>query len=67
MTTDETLYHCMVKAGASTQATFSKGIANDLKKLMGAYKMESGFDVLCDWVLAALGPIIAACEEARYR
>lgn len=57
----------MLKAGASTQVTFSKEIANDFEILMGAYKMETSFDVLCDWVFVAFGPIITACEEARYR
>ncbi|KZP13793.1 hypothetical protein FIBSPDRAFT_1049178 [Athelia psychrophila] len=67
VTTNETFYHCMLKAGASTQVTFSKEIANDFEILMGAYKMETSFDVLCDWVFVAFGPIITACEEARYR
>lgn len=67
VTTNETFYHCMLKAGASTQVTFSKRVADEFETRVGAYQMENSFEALCDWVLDAFRPIITACEEARHQ
>ncbi|KZP03069.1 hypothetical protein FIBSPDRAFT_1055487 [Athelia psychrophila] len=67
VTSNVTFYHLMIKAGASRQSRYTKGVANLFESHIGAYHMEKGFDALYGWVLKSFMPLITACEEARRR